>query len=198
MRPKLKITSSTYTREDILEWIDEAHLQKNRTAKRRLQVILHAFSGMYTTDEIAEVVGCSRASVTNWVRRWRAGGFFALAKNHYKPTRIPALTDEMIVDLIEHRAFGLISGGKGNEATQVWLKERYDVDLSITAVDYWSDRIIHSVFEKGEYEIPKHPPENPHEVDLNQRRRKEEREKRKEEGMRRSPPRPVVITYPRY
>jgi hypothetical protein len=185
MRPKLKITSSTYTREDILERIDEAHFEQNWTVKRRFQVIFYAFSGKYTTDEIAELVGCSRASVTNWVRRWRVGGFFALEKNHYKPTRIPALTDEMIVDLLEHTAFSLISGGKGNEATQVWLKERYDVDLSITTVDYWVDRIIHSVFETHEFENPKHPPENPHKVDLDHRRREEEREKKREEKRKR-------------
>jgi len=76
---------------------------------RRFQVILHAQSGKYTSDEIAELVGCSRASVTNWVRRWREDGPFALAHNNYKPTRQPALSDKMVVDLMEHMAFGLVA-----------------------------------------------------------------------------------------
>jgi transposase len=178
MRPKLKITSSTHSREDILDFIDDAHLNRNWTAKRRYQVILHAFSGLYATDEIADLVGCSRASVTNWVRRWREGGAYALEANHYKPTRTPALTEEMIIDLVEHLTFGLITGGKRNEATQVWLKERHDVDLSITAVDYWIDRLWNKVCTTG-FELPKHPPENPHKVRLNDRRQKAEREKRR-------------------
>jgi transposase len=192
MRPKLKITSRSLTREDILDFIDDAHFQKNWVAKRRYQVILYAFSGKYTTDEIAELVGCSRASVTNWVRRWREGGPIALEKNRYKPTRTPALTDEMKVDLLEHLTFSLINGGKGHEATQVWLKERYDLDLAITAVDYWYDKLVRNVLEKGELKLPKHPPKNPHEVDLDQRRWKEERDKRREERRNRVPAIQVV------
>lgn len=198
MRPKLKITSSYYTRDDILDFIDEFHFKKNWAAKRRFQVILYAFSGKYTTDEIAELVGCSRASVTNWIRRWREGGYWALAKNHYKPTRSPALTEAMQNDLLEHLAFSLIKGGKGRESTQVWLKERYDLDLAITAVEYWHDKLVHGVLDKGVYEMPKHPPKNPHVVDLNRRRRDEERAKKREERARRGPPVPVVINYSHY
>ncbi|VGO15717.1 hypothetical protein PDESU_04302 [Pontiella desulfatans] len=184
MRPKLKITSSTYSREDLLDHIDDAHFQKNWKVKRRYQVILFALSGKYTTDEIAELVGCSRASVTNWVKRWREGGPFALGSNRYKPTRAPALTEEMVVDLVEHLTAGLISGGKGHESIQVWLKERYDLDLAITAVDYWYSKIWDR-FCKGELQDCDASPKNPLEVDLGNRQRLEDREKKRTERDRR-------------
>ncbi len=62
---------------------------------------------------------------------------------------------------------------------QVWLKERYDLDLPMSAVKYWYDRVIDSVFDKKEFELPKDPPENPHAVDMDKRREKAERAARR-------------------
>lgn len=164
MRPKLKLQSMSYTREDILDRVEEAHLEGNGNARRRLQVVLHAFSGRLTTDEIAELVGCSRASVTSWVKRWREGGFYSLLKNNYKPTRSPSLNDEMVDDLIHHLSFGLIHGD-GGRGIQKWLKDRYNVELTLTGVDYWFYRIQDMAGKPG-FDFHKNPPENPYLVDV--------------------------------
>lgn len=167
MRPKLKITSSAYTREDILELIEEAHLHKRWRQKQRFEAILYAFSGKFTTDEVAELVGCSRASVTNWVRRWREGGPIALARNSYKPTRQPALTEEMSKDLFHHIIAGIICQQRGAELMKVWLKRRYGLDISLTAADYWRDRVW-AKFEQGEYEMPEELPDDLLDIDLDE------------------------------
>jgi transposase len=181
MRSRLTITSTTYSREDILDMIDDANHQQDRAASRRLQVILHTFSGKYTTDEVAELVGCSSSSVTNWVRQWREGGHLELIQNRYKRTRKPALSREIIEDLLAHLTFGLVNG---NENIRIWLKERHDLDLSMSAVKYWLDKIIDSVLNKKELKLPKDPPENPYRVDMDERREKAEQAKRRAEQRR--------------
>ena len=92
------------------------------------------------------------------------------------------------MDLIEHLAEGLVVG---SENISVWLKERYDIDMSITMADYWFEDICKAVFERKEYGDSFNPPQNPHEVDMDKRRwmakseeRKEERRRRKEERER--------------
>jgi len=142
-------------------------------------------TGDYTTDEIAEEVGCSRASVTNWVRQWRKGSYFELAREHYKPTRTPALTDEMRVDLVWHLSYSLISGDKRNflRAVQEWLKQRYSVKLSLTAVKYWLDRLA-DMFCRREIVIPNHAPPNPLKIDLREKREAPKPKKRVLERVR--------------
>lgn len=166
MRPKLKIPTEAYSRECILDCIDDAHFEKNWKVKRRYQVILHAMSGRYTTDEIAKLVGCSRASVTNWVRRWRLDGPHAIEQDRYELKRLPALPDEVMTDLFEHLAYGLIYGPNKCEAIQVWLKERHDLDLSLTVVDHWYHVILDKLVYKRVWKKPKHPPADPYELDV--------------------------------
>jgi transposase len=178
MRSRLKITSTIYSREDILDMIDDANHLKDKKASRRLQVILHAFSGKYTTHEIAKLVGCSATSVTNWVERWREGGPLELVQNNYKRSRKPALTPEIVEDLLAHMAHSLVCG---DENIQVWLKERHGLDLSMSAVKYWYNRIVDRVLYKKELKLPKEPPENPYEVDMDKRRQMAERAKKKAE-----------------
>ncbi|VGO16875.1 hypothetical protein PDESU_05467 [Pontiella desulfatans] len=178
MRPRLKITSTIYSREDILDMIDDANHLKDKKARRRLQVILYAFSGKYSTHEISKLVGCSASSVTNWVRQWNEGGPLELVQNNYKRDRKPALTPEVVEDLLGHLSFGLVNG---SENIQVWLRERHGLDLSMSAVRYWYDKLIDSVFNKKEFELPEDPPENPYEVDMDKRRAEAERVKQRAE-----------------
>jgi transposase len=181
MRSRLKVTSTIYSREDILDMIDDANHLKDKKASRRLQAVLHAFSGRYSTHEIAKLVDCSASSVTNWVRQWNEGGPLELVQNNYKRSRKPALTPEIVEDLLAHLVHGLVAGEKN---MQVWLKERHGLDLSMSAVKYWYNRIIDSLCNKKELEWPKEPPENPHEVDLDKRREKADRAKLRAERER--------------
>ena len=87
MRPKLKITSPG-THEEVRKVFD---LEIDVKRRRKLHVVKLAFLGEYTTEEIAEIVGCSKPSVTNWVRKYRQGGVEGLLKTSYQSGRKPSL-----------------------------------------------------------------------------------------------------------
>ncbi len=79
MRPKLKITGSGTLREVRDAFDSESDVKR----KRKIHVIRQAFSGVYTTEEIADIVGCSKASETNWVLEYRQGGLGGLLQTNY-------------------------------------------------------------------------------------------------------------------
>ena len=69
MRPKLKITGPG-THEQVRDAFRKEFDPKRR---RKLQAIRLGFMGEHTTEEIAEIVGCAKSSVTAWVKAYRKG-----------------------------------------------------------------------------------------------------------------------------
>jgi len=148
MKPKLKVIADP---KDIVELISEV---KNLQIKRRLRVILRACTGEYTSDEIAELEGCSRASVTNWVRTYRKAKVFGLVSK-YKGTREPALNPAVSADLIHHLQFGCIPGGI--DGIRSWLRKTYKIDVSVSGMKYWYQRLEVASPKQG---VPVHAQRN--------------------------------------
>ena len=69
MRPKLKITGPG-THEQVR---DAFRKESDPKRRRKLQAIRLGFMGEHTTEEIAEIVGCAKSSVTAWVKAYREG-----------------------------------------------------------------------------------------------------------------------------
>ena len=83
MRPKLKITGPG-THEQVR---DAFRKESDPKRRRKLQAIRLGFMGEHTTEEIAEIVGCAKSSVTAWVKAYREGDIEGLLTTHHKPGR---------------------------------------------------------------------------------------------------------------
>lgn len=150
MRPKLKIK-----RCEAPGVVMELMQKTTGKQKKKFTAIYLAMSGRFTTDEIADKVGCSRASVTNWVRVYREGGVLELFRTNYKPTREPALSKEVLDNLIHHMSFSIVPNRIGH--MQRWLYIHYGIEITRPAVRYWWNKIWEMV-NRG-YKFPKNPPE---------------------------------------
>ena len=83
MRLKLKITGPG-THEQVR---DAFRKESDPKRRRKLQAIRLGFMGEHTTEEIAEIVGCAKSSVTAWVKAYREGDIEGLLTTHHKPGR---------------------------------------------------------------------------------------------------------------
>ena len=134
MRPKLKITSPG-THEEVRKVFD---LETDVKRRRKLHVVKLAFLGEYTTEEIAEIVGCSKPSVTNWVRKYRQGGVEGLLKTSYQSGRKPSLGESVCAELIE----GLKEGRwKRVKEIRKWLEDEHQTTLSNGGMHYWLRKV---------------------------------------------------------
>jgi len=134
MRPKLKITGpGTY--EEVRDAFD---LETEVKRKRKLHVIRLAFTGEYTTEEIAGIVGCSKPSVTNWVRDYREGGMDDLLMTNYNSGRKPSLDEATVEELID----GLKEGRwKRVKEIRKWLQDEHGTTLSNGGMHYWLRKV---------------------------------------------------------
>ena len=134
MRPKLKITGPG-TQEGLRAAYNE---ETNLKHRKKLQAIRLGFSGNHTTEEIADIVGCSKGSVTNWVRDYRAGGIGELLKNNYGTGRPASLNDTVCEGLLQ----GLKEGKwKRTKEIRKWLKETHKIELSYGGMQYWLGKL---------------------------------------------------------
>ena len=106
--------------------------------RRKLQAIRLGFMGEHTTEEIAEIVGGSKASVTNWVRQYRQGGVEELLQTSYRSGRKPSLNEEVCNELIE----GLKDGRwKRMKEIRKWLAVEHGIVLSNGGMQYWLGKV---------------------------------------------------------
>ena len=130
MRPRLKITGPG-TQEELRAAYNE---ETNLNHRKKLLAIRLGFSGVHTTEEIADIVGCSKASVTNWVRTYRAGGTNELLQNNYGAGRPASLNEAVCSELLE----GLRQGKwKRTKEIRKWLKETHNIEPSYSGMQYW-------------------------------------------------------------
>ena len=131
MRPKLLISGPG----TLAEVRDAFKAEKNVKHRQKLQVIRLGFTGVHTSAEIAEIAGCCKASVTNWVRDFREGGIANLLKTNYETVgRKPSLDEEVCGQLIE----GLRAGRwKRMKEMRKWLSCEHGIELSNGGMQYW-------------------------------------------------------------
>lgn len=134
MRPKLKITGpGTY--QEVRDAFDS---ERDVKRKRKIHVIRLAFSGEYTTEEISKIIGCGKASVTNWVREYRKGGLDELLQTHHRSGRKPSLNEEVCAQLID----GLKDGRwKRMKEIRKWLADEHGIVLSNGGMQYWLAKV---------------------------------------------------------
>jgi len=134
MRPKLKITGPG-THQQVRDAFGK---ETDVKRKRKLQAIRLGFTGEHTTEQIAGIVGCSKGSVTNWVRAYRAGGIAGLLKTNHKPGRPPSLDGNAVAELLQ----GLEEGRwKRIKEIRKWLADEHGVGLSLRGVHYWLQKL---------------------------------------------------------
>ncbi len=134
MRPKLKITGPG-THQQVRDLFRKENDPKR---KRKLQAIRLGFTGEHSTEQIAEIVGCSKSSVTLWVKAYREGGVERLLKTHHKPGRQPSLNEKAVAELLE----GLENGRwKRIKEIRKWLADEHHVGLSYRGVHYWLEKL---------------------------------------------------------
>jgi len=134
MRPKLKITGPG-THEQVR---DAFRRESNPKRRRKLQAIRLGFMGEHSTEEIAEIVGCAKSSVSAWVKAYRAGGIENLLKTHHKPGRQPSLNEKAVAELLQ----GLEDGRwKRIKEIRKWLADEHQVGLSYRGVHYWLEKL---------------------------------------------------------
>ncbi len=134
MRPKLKITGPG-THQQVR---DAFMKETNPKRRRKLQTIRLGFMGEHTSEQIAQIVGCSKGSVTNWVRAYRDGGLAGLLETKYKQGRQPALGDAVVAELLE----GLEQGRwKRIKEIRKWLADEHRIGLSYRGVHYWLEKL---------------------------------------------------------
>jgi len=134
MRPKLKITGP-----GTFEEVKEAFLRESDVKRRRkLQTIRLGFSGEHSTEEIAQIAGCSKSSVTKWVRAYREGGMDGLLQTNYGIGRPASLNEAICSELLE----GLRSGRwKRTKEIRKWLQQKHGVELSYGGMQYWLGKL---------------------------------------------------------
>lgn len=134
MRPKLKITGPGTHQQ-----VRDAFKKENDPKRsRKLQAIRMGFMGEYTTEQIARIVGCSKSSVTLWVKAYREGGIESLFTTHHKPGRQPSLNEKAVTELLQ----GLKDGRwKRIKEIRKWLADEHHVGLSYRGVHYWLEKL---------------------------------------------------------
>lgn len=134
MRPKLKITGPG-THAEVRKAFDR---ETDVKRKARLHVIRLGFHGEYSSEEISEIVGCSKGSVSNWVRAYRQGGLDGLLQTRYRSGRKPSLDEAVVAELLE----GLRTGRwKRMKEIRKWLFDTHQVSLSNGGLQYWLGKL---------------------------------------------------------
>lgn len=125
-------------RPDLSAQIEQRYRQeKDSRHKVRLLCMKLAASGEHSAAEIAEICGCSRASVFEWIKAFREGGFESLLQRE-KPGpqagELRGLAEKVSRQLRE----GLQSGRWTTaQAARQWLAREHGVERPYGTVWQW-------------------------------------------------------------
>ena len=100
--------------------------------RERLLAIRLGQQGQYTLQEIGEIVGRGRATISRWVKAYRQGGIEGLLSRQHKGSvgRVPEALQQALVE-------GLRQGDwKRAREIQAWLAQR-GISLTCSGVYYW-------------------------------------------------------------
>lgn len=108
-------------------------------ARERARFAILAKKGQHTLEEIAELVGRARATIQNWLSKFKSGGVSGLLERHNppgsnSPIASPAVRAELEAGLEARRW-----RSAGQVAT--WLREAHGIRRSRKSVYYWLEKL---------------------------------------------------------
>lgn len=129
-------------RADIAGKIEKKYREEKDPKKRmRLLSVKLAAQGKYSAQEIAEICGCSRARVFDWLRAMREGGFEALLKRE-KPGPIEGKRRSLPMEVEKELEEGLTKG-RWASAQQIrhWLREEHEIERPYKTIWNWLKKL---------------------------------------------------------
>lgn len=108
---------------------------KDVRERERLEVLRLACGGQHTLEEMALEVGRSRASVFNWLKKFKKEGLDALLVRGKPGASASPLHDPQVMTaLLIH-----LAEGDFRTANQVvrWLQEKHGVEMTVGGAYYW-------------------------------------------------------------
>ena len=142
------------TPEDVARAYESSQEHRDR---ERLLAIQIAQEGRHTLEEIGSLLKRGRRTVVRWLRAYREGGIEKLLHRSHVG-RQASLSQSDQEALIE----GLVSGRwKRARDIQVWLQQERGIDLKLSGVYYWLDKL------KASWKVPrpKHKDQDPEAVE---------------------------------
>lgn len=145
-------------RPDLSPEIEKKYRQeKDARSKTKLLCVKLAAEGEHSAEKIADICGCSRASVFEWVRQFRQGGFENLLHREKPgPQRgemrgLPEAVQEQIKEGVQSGRWTTA------EATRQWLEREHGIKKLYVTVWQWLKKV------GGVLRVPRprHPGNNP-------------------------------------
>jgi len=126
---KLKID----IKESTAELLEELKKAKNQEVKERIQSLYWLKTNqLETTEEIGELIGKHRTTVSRWLSRYRKGGLEALltkGKSTGRSRKIPPEVEEKLKEELKDP-----EGFTSYKEVQVWLKAVEGIEMSYKGV----------------------------------------------------------------
>ena len=125
-------------RPDLSAQIEQKYRrEKDARSKVRLLCVKLAASGEHSAGEIAQICGCSRASVFEWIKAFREGGFDSLLRREKPGPRageLRGLAEKVGRQLRE----GVQSGRWASaQAARQWLAREHGIERPYVTVWQW-------------------------------------------------------------
>jgi transposase len=124
---KIEITETAYELKKLLK------LTENQETKERVQALYWLKSSQVkTTEEIANLIGKHRTTVSRWLSSYRTGGIKALLtkrKSSGRKRKLSLSVEESLKQELKDA-----EGFSSYKEIQTWLKAVHDLDISYTGV----------------------------------------------------------------
>lgn len=130
-----KRTRLNLSAEQFADLHQRLRASKDERERERVKFLILAARGECTVEELATATGRARATIQNWLQKFRAGGVSGLLERETPPGSIsPIALPEVQA---EFRAG--VAAGRWRSAGEVaaWLKQEHGIRRASKSVYYW-------------------------------------------------------------
>ena len=131
-RKRTRLTMSRTERGTLVQLLRGS---EDERARERAKVALWAATGRHTLEDLAQKAGRARATIQNWLDKYRAGGLAGLLERHTPPGSISPIGSAAVQAQLR---VGL-RAGRWRSASEVagWLQNRHGIERARKSVYYW-------------------------------------------------------------